>query len=349
MEKNRRAGAGMKQEEKFVFDWRERQMSLEYLVFLLVAGIMMAASLILLGFTDRKLAPGGGLLLTVLVLLDLYAFDRFRKARITYEWTPAAVRLHGKWLEREIAFREGVCVSGMKLRLPSRFHYWRRESFLVLWKPGERTVDPETLPIFLLARKGGRAAAGHAGAAGQNCGKRWGRTCRNFRRSVRPGRSNKRKNGESGAGSGPDFLNIAAGRGVLWKRVPVRRFLCPLVKNFIAVTEKSCYTVTNHTPGGVDDGTNGFLRDSFHFLPDDSGKISGAYGLPHLLPHWGTLSGHGLSQGRRGAFDSAGSGSQGGLAGAYPGGRDQCAGPGRRACRADNLPERLPGRHEAGQ
>ena len=43
----------------------------------------------------------------------------------------------------------------MKLRLPSRFHYWRRESFLVLWKPGERTVDPETLPIFLLARKGG--------------------------------------------------------------------------------------------------------------------------------------------------------------------------------------------------
>ena len=154
MEKNRRAGAGMKQEEKFVFDWRERQMSLACLAFLLVAGTMMAASLILLGFPGRKLAPGGGLLLTVLVLLDLYAFDRFRKARITYEWTPAAVRLHGKWLEREIAFREGVCVSRMKLRLPSRFHYWRRESFLVLWKPGERTVDPETLPIFLLARKG---------------------------------------------------------------------------------------------------------------------------------------------------------------------------------------------------
>ena len=104
--------------------------------------------------SPTMLADRGGLLLTVLVLLDLYAFDRFRKARITYEWTPAAVRLHGKWLEREIAFREGVCVSGMKLRLPSRFHYWRRESFLVLWKPGERTVDPETLPIFLLARKG---------------------------------------------------------------------------------------------------------------------------------------------------------------------------------------------------
>lgn len=154
MEKNRRAGAGMKQEEKFVFDWRERQMSLACLAFLLVVGTMMAASLILLGFTDRKLAPGGSILLTVLVLLDLYAFDRFRKARITYEWTPAAVRLHGKWLEREIAFREGVCVSGMKLRLPSRFHYWRMESFLVLWKPGERTVDPETLPIFLLTRKG---------------------------------------------------------------------------------------------------------------------------------------------------------------------------------------------------
>lgn len=51
-------------------------------------------------------------------------------------------------------FGRGVCVSGMKLRLPSRFHYWRRESFLVLWKPGERTVDPETLPIFLLAQKG---------------------------------------------------------------------------------------------------------------------------------------------------------------------------------------------------
>ena len=136
----------MKQEEKFVFDWRERQMSLECVAFLLVAGTMMAAFLILLGFTDRKLAPGGGLLLTVLVLLDLYAFDRFRKARITYEWTPAAVRLHGKWLEREISLPEkGACCCRTRR------------------------------------------------SCGQNCGKRWGRTCRNFRRSVRPGRSNKRK------------------------------------------------------------------------------------------------------------------------------------------------------------
>ena len=144
----------MKSKGESLVDRRERQLSLEYLVFLLVAGMMMAASLILLGSRDQKLAPGGGVLLGVLALLDLYAFDRFRKAHITYEWTPAAVRLHGKWLEREIVFREVVCVSGMKLRLPSRFHYWRRESFLVLWKPGKRTVDPETLPIFLLARKG---------------------------------------------------------------------------------------------------------------------------------------------------------------------------------------------------
>ena len=68
----------MKSKGEYLFDRRERQLSLEYLVFLLVAGMMMAASLILLGSRDQKLAPGGGVLLGVLALLDLYAFDRFR-------------------------------------------------------------------------------------------------------------------------------------------------------------------------------------------------------------------------------------------------------------------------------
>lgn len=192
----------------------------------------MAASLILLGFTDRKLAPGGGLLLTVLVLLDLYAFDRFRKAHITYEWTPAAVRLHGKWLEREIAFREG----GLRFRDEAAAAQpvpLLAEGILPgALEAGGADRGPRDPSDFSPCPKRGCAAAGHAGAAGKIAGGPGAGRAGISAGLYGPGGVINGKNGESGAGSGPDFLNIAVGRGVLWKRVPVRRFFMPAGKKF---------------------------------------------------------------------------------------------------------------------
>ena len=220
----------MKQEEKFVFDWRERQMSLACLAFLLVVGTMMAASLILLGFRDRKLAPGGGVLLGVLALLDLYAFDRFRKARITYEWTPAAVRLHGKWLEREIAFRGGGCVSGVQGYYSDEAAAAQPVPLLAegilpgVLEAGGADRGPRDPSDFSPCPKRGRAAAGHAGAAGKIAGGPGAGRAGISAGLYGPGGVINGKNGESGAGSGPDFLNIAVGRGAAVEAGP-----CPAV------------------------------------------------------------------------------------------------------------------------
>ena len=99
-------------------------MSLACLAFLLVAGTMMAASLILLGFTDRKLAPG----------------DRLSGGGLRFRDEAAAAQLVP-------LLAEGILPGALEA--------------------GGADRGPRDPSDFSPCPKRGRAAAGHAGAAGE--------------------------------------------------------------------------------------------------------------------------------------------------------------------------------------